>query len=177
MINDWKKKYVENKNNAKRRRIDFLLSLEEWCEIWRRSGKWLERGRGADKYCMCRKGDIGAYSLGNVFIGQGKHNVRDGNIGKPTSDETRAKISEAHKGTIKPWCAGKNNPMHRQEVKNKMSAATGGANHYKARGVNTPDGFFVTAKAAAEALNMKKSTVEWRAKHNKFGFSLPKAIA
>jgi hypothetical protein len=33
------------------------------------------------------------------------------------------------------------------------------------------------AKAAAEALEMKKTTVEWRARHQKFGFSYGNNLA
>jgi len=173
---DARKKYNTQKSNAKRRSIEFCITFDEWLEIWEASGKWALRGRGADKYCMCRIGDTGAYSVENVFIGQGKQNVRDGNLGKLDSEETKRKKSEAAKGKKHPWAKGKNNVMHRPEVKAKKSEATGGANHYKARGVITPEGFFATAKLAAEALGMKKSTVEWRAANNKFGFARP-AIA
>lgn len=151
----------------------FLLTLDQWKQIWFASGKWDQRGRGADKYCMCRIGDAGAYEMGNVFIELGAKNVSDGNIGKSDSQETRRRKSIAMTGIPHPWSAGANNPMHRPEVKAKITAAIGGANHYKQRGVITPSGYFVTAKAAAEALGMKKPTVEWRARHNKFGFSLP----
>jgi hypothetical protein len=61
--------------------------------------------------------------------------------------------------------------MHRPEVKAKITAACGGANHYRAVGVTTPSGFFVTAKAAAIALGIPRTTVEWRARYNKSGFS------
>jgi len=54
---------------------------------------------------MCRIGDIGPYSADNVFVGQGKQNVSDGNIGRPTSDETKAKMSAASIGKPKPWLA------------------------------------------------------------------------
>lgn len=168
-----RKKYNAQKNNAKRRSIEFCITFEEWLQIWEASGKWALRGRGANKYCMCRIGDTGAYSVENVFIGQGKHNVRDGNLGKLDSEETKRKKSDAAKGKKHPWAKGENNVMHRPEVKAKISAATGGAKHYKARGVFTPEGFFPTARLAAEALGMKKPTVEWRARNNKFGFSLP----
>ena len=171
---DARKKYNTQKNNAKSRNIEFCITFEEWLKIWETSGKWHLRGRGADKFCMCRIGDAGAYSAENVFIGQGKQNVRDGNLGKVLSDETKQKMSKAQAGKPKPWAAGEKNPMHRQEVKAKISAATGGAKHYKARGVFTPEGFFPTAKLAAEALGIKKPTVEWRARNNKFGFSLPR---
>ena len=168
--------YVQQRSNAKTRGIGFNLTFDEWKKIWIDSGKWEQRGRGAEKYCMCRIGDTGAYEIGNVFIDLGRHNVRDGNLGKECSAESRAKISASNTGKPHPWSAGEKNPMHRPEVKAKMSAAIGGANHYKQRGVVTPKGYFVTAKAAAESLGIKQSTVEWRARHNKFGFSQP-AIA
>ncbi len=166
--------YTQQKSNAKQRGVEFKLTLEEWTNIWLDSGKWDQRGRGAEKYCMCRVGDQGCYELGNVFIGLGKINVRDGNLGKPDSDETKRKKSEAAKGKPKPWSAGANNPMHRPEVKAKMSAAIGGANHYRQRGIICPDGYFVTAKAASNALGIPKPTVEWRARNNKSGFAYAK---
>ena len=170
-------KYLQHKENANTRGVEFELTLTEWTHIWTASGYFSERGIGANKYCMCRINDTGAYAVGNVYIETNKHNVSTGNIGKVLSDETKAKMSKAQKGQKHPWSAGANNPMHRQDVKDKISLAIGGANHYAARGVNTPQGFFATAKLAAEALSMKKPTVEWRARHNKFGFSLPEAIA
>lgn len=169
-------KYKMQKRNATARGIPFLLSFEQWLSVWNESGKMDQRGRGADKYCMCRYGDLGSYEVGNVFIGTGEENVRDGNLGKIDSQETRLKKSIAAMGKPKPWVAGDKNPMHRPDVKAKMSILIGGANHYKARGVITPNGFFATAKIASQALGIPKATVEWRAKNNKFGFSLP-AIA
>lgn len=165
--------YTQHKGNAKTRGVPFLLTFEEWKEIWLASGKWEQRGRGAEKYCMCRMGDAGAYEVGNVFIDRNARNISDGNKGKPDSPETRAKKSAALVGKPKPWAQGQGNPMHRPEVKAAMSAAIGGAKHYKQRGVVTPQGYFVTAKEAAAALGMSKSTVEWRAKHKKLGFARP----
>ncbi len=169
-------KFDMQAENARRRGIEFLLTYEQWLDIWESSGKLNERGRGAGKYCMCRTGDEGAYEIGNVFIGLNTQNLSDGNLGRVLSAEHREKISASNKGQPHPWSVGQNNPMHRPEVKAKMSAAISGENHYNQRGVNTPQGYFVTAKLAAEALGIKKPTVEWRARHNKFGFSLP-AIA
>ena len=169
----FRKAYTQHKSNAKRRGVPFLLTFEEWKEVWLASNKWNLRGRGVDKYCMCRKGDAGVYEVGNVFIDLNTRNVSDGNKGKLDSLETRAKKSAALIGKPKPWSRGDKNPMHRPEVKAAMSAAIGGAKHYKQRGVVTPQGYFVTAKEAAAALGMSKSTVEWRAKHKKLGFARP----
>lgn len=163
--------------NALARGIPFLLSFEQWLSIWTESGKLDQRGRGADKFCMCRFGDYGPYEVGNVFIGTGRENVRAGNLGKEMTQEVRDKISKANLGKPHPWSVGERNPMHRPEVKAKMSAAISGANHYKAMGVTTPQGFFPTAKAAADALGIKQPTVEWRARHNKFGFSYGNNLA
>jgi len=171
------KSYRMQKSNARTRKIPFLLTFEEWLTIWNDSGKLAQRGRGADKFCMCRVKDSGAYEIGNVFIGTGRENVRDGNLGKLDSEETKLKKSLAMRGIPHPWSAGDKNPMHRPEVKAKMSAKIGGANHYKAIGVTTPQGFFATAKEAAKELDIKKSTVEWRARHNKFGFSYGNNLA
>ena len=170
-------KYKAQMKNAEMRGIQFLLTFEQWLELWNASGKLEQRGRGAAKFCMCRIADVGSYELGNVFIGTGRENVRDGNLGKEMTQEVRDKISKSNIGKPHPWSAGDKNPMHRPEVKAKISAATGGANHYKAMGVTTPQGFFPTAKAAAEATGIKKPTIEWRSRHNKFGFSYGNDLA
>lgn len=165
--------YLQQKSNAQSRKKEFKLSFDEWLDIWESSGKLALRGRGKGKYCMCRVNDTGAYEVGNVFIDLCTYNTFAGNKGKVISEKTRKKISKANSGKSHPWSAGNNNPMHRPENKAKISKAISGINHYKQRGVNTPQGYFVTAREAAEALGIKKPTVEWRAKHNKFGFSLP----
>jgi hypothetical protein len=170
-------KYKMQEQNALARGIPFLLSFEQWLSIWTESGKLDQRGRGADKFCMCRNGDVGPYEVGNVFIGTGRENVRAGNLGKEMTQEVRDKISKAHVGKPHEWSRGEKNPMHRPEVKAKLSAAIGGANHYRAMGVTTPQGFFPTAKAAAEAIGVKQPTVEWRARHKKFGFSYGNNLA
>lgn len=171
------KAYRMQKSNSRTRKVPFLLSFEQWLTIWTESEKLNQRGRGAKKFCMCRHGDVGPYELGNVFIGTGGENVRAGNLGKEMTQEVRDKISKSNAGQPHPWSVGSKNPMHRPEVKAKISVATGGANHYKAMGVTTPQGFFPTARAAAEATGIKKPTIEWRARHQKFGFSYGNNLA
>jgi hypothetical protein len=120
---------------------------------------------------MRRYGDIGPYSVDNVFCGVTEENVRDGNLGKEITIETRNKISASNKGQSHPWSLGDKNPMHRPEVKAKISALTSGSKHYKARMVNTPSGIWGSATECAKALNMPKPTVEWRCKNQKSGFA------
>lgn len=57
-----------------RRNIQWKLTLPEWWAIWQDSGKWEQRGVGRG-YMMCRKGDKGAYEVGNVYIGSGEENL------------------------------------------------------------------------------------------------------
>ena len=170
MINA-KTKFNAHKSNAKRRGIEFLLTFEQWFDIWQKSGNFDKRGRGADKYCMCRVGDTGSYSVDNVFIGQGKHNVSDGNIGKIDSEETKRRKSQSAKGRPHDYAKGLNNVMHRLEVKAKISEATSGSKHYRAKAVQTPFGIFLSGTEAAKALNVPKPTVYWKCKYQKDGWS------
>ena len=165
------KAYTQHKSNAKTRGIEVKLTFDEWKQIWLDSGKWDQRGRGADKYCMCRIGDKGCYEVGNVFIGLGKINVRDGNLGKPNSEETKRKKSEALKGKPKTWAIGEKNVMHSHEVKAKMSIAVGGSNNYRAKTVVSPFGVFGSTTEAAKELNIPAVTIQWRCRHNKSGWS------
>jgi len=165
------KAYTQQKSNAKQRGVEFSITFEEWKQVWLDSGKWDERGRGAEKFCMCRIGDVGCYSVANVFIGLGKHNVRDGNIGKLDSNETRQKKSQSMRGKPHPWSVGDKNPMHRPEVKAKMSIAVGGANNYRAKTVICPLGVFGSTTEASKELNIPAVTIQWRCRHNKAGWS------
>ena len=167
----FRKLYTQHKSNAKRRGIDFLLTLDEWKSIWLESGKFDQRGKGAEKYCMCRIGDVGAYEVGNVFIELGKKNVSDGNIGKHFSEEHKAKISESNKGKPHFWCAGENNPMHKPEVKAKVSLAIGGSNNYRAKAVISPFGCFGSTTEASKELGIPAVTIQWRCRNSKAGWS------
>ena len=165
------KAYAQHKSNAKTRGVEFLFTLEQWRDWWIATGKWELRGRGRGKYCMRRHNDVGPYSIDNVFCGTNEENVRDGNLGKTVGQETREKIAEALKGTSHEWARGEKNPMHRLDVKAKMSAAIGGGKHYRAKRVSTPRGIWGSATEAARGLNIPKSTVEWRCKNNYIGFA------
>lgn len=72
-----KGRFNAQKNGAKERNIDFLLSFEEWWGIWQDSGMWESRGRGLGKACMSRLNDKGPYSIGNVKIQLQSENQRE----------------------------------------------------------------------------------------------------
>ncbi|RUU79986.1 sigma factor-like helix-turn-helix DNA-binding protein [Mesorhizobium sp. M7A.F.Ca.MR.362.00.0.0] len=65
--------YRAQERSAKRRGIEWNLTILEWWDIWQKSGKWEQRGRGQG-YMMCRFGDAGYYATGNVYIATGIHN-------------------------------------------------------------------------------------------------------
>lgn len=61
--------FVDQRRYAvKVRGVEWDLSLTQWWSIWHQSGFWEKRGRHAHAYCMCRRGDVGPYAVGNVFI-------------------------------------------------------------------------------------------------------------
>lgn len=138
--------YKVHKSNAAYRGIAFLLTYEEWFQIWQDSGHWFERGRGANKYVMARFGDIGPYAIGNVKIITGAENVSEGNLGKILSDETKRlmsitnvrvisqkqkdsvsarhkgkKLSKEHASALRNSNLGKKRPPFSDEWKKKMS--------------------------------------------------------
>jgi hypothetical protein len=79
IIRDLKKPtraFNQQRGNAHRRGIGWDLTLWQWWSIWQQSGHWAERGRGQG-YVMCRKGDNGPYSLGNVFIATARENCSE----------------------------------------------------------------------------------------------------
>lgn len=69
--------WSSQRNNAKKRGIDWDLNFFDWMTIWNESGKWDQRGLGIGKYCMARKMDSGGYTADNVYITTCDDNVRD----------------------------------------------------------------------------------------------------
>ncbi len=67
-----KDQHRNQKHYAKARGILFLLTFEQWWEVWQDSGHWHERGPLPHQFCMARgtaqQPDIGAYEMGNIRI-------------------------------------------------------------------------------------------------------------
>jgi hypothetical protein len=70
--------YTYQRQAAKKRGIEWAISLEEWLRVWIDSGKWGLRGVGKGRYCMARNNDTGPYKVGNVSIQLCTTNSRDG---------------------------------------------------------------------------------------------------
>lgn len=97
--------YQTHKRNARKREVPFLISFDEWCKIWFDSGHWHERGHNKGNYVMCRKGDVGPYSVDNVYIDLHEINAGLARKGKKNSSEHSFKISQALKGKKKSTTA------------------------------------------------------------------------
>jgi hypothetical protein len=77
-----KGRFAGQKWEAKRRKIPFLLTWDEWITIWLASGHLFERGPHSNEYVMARFGDKGPYAVGNVKIITAAQNLSEGNKGK-----------------------------------------------------------------------------------------------
>lgn len=66
-------RYLQQKENARKRGIAFELSWEQWWSLWQEH--WEQRGRGPGRMVMARHGDIGPYTIGNVAIVPHEQNV------------------------------------------------------------------------------------------------------
>lgn len=60
--------FSEHRQNANRRKIQFLMTFREWWAIWKESGKWELCGKHSGKFVMSRFGDAGPYAVWNVRI-------------------------------------------------------------------------------------------------------------
>jgi hypothetical protein len=59
-----------------RTNVPWSLTLPEWQDIWFRSGKWKQRGRGPFKYGLCRIDAHGAFSRDNVLVLKNSRSAR-----------------------------------------------------------------------------------------------------
>jgi hypothetical protein len=88
---DTYRKFYVQRTKAVSRGIRFLLTFEQWRDIWTESGHWHERGRGKANYVMARKGHAGPYEVKNVRIITQAQSIS----AKVWSAETRAKLRNA----------------------------------------------------------------------------------
>ena len=96
LTKDLRQKFSSHRSDAKRRGIPFLLTFEEWLDIWSESGKLEQRGNRSGRYVMARYGDKGAYEPDNVRIILFEENARE----KRMTLDAKIKIGKAHRGKI-----------------------------------------------------------------------------
>ena len=68
--------FLQQRTNVRRTNVPWSLSLPEWQDIWFRSGKWKQRGRGPFKYGLCRIDAHGAFSRDNVLVLKNSRSAR-----------------------------------------------------------------------------------------------------
>jgi NUMOD3 motif len=128
--------FRDQRNVAKARGIDFLLTFEEWLNFWQDSGRLFERGRKEGQYCMARFGDTGPYALGNIKIIKHsensserictdivRQNLSQAQLGKRASQQTRNKMSQSQRRVGTAHFKGK---KHTPESKVKIAEASRG---------------------------------------------------
>lgn len=69
--------FLDQRRNAEKRGIEWQMNFPEWCQVWRDSGHFEERGRKGDLYVMARRQDFGPYAAWNVYITTMRQNVAD----------------------------------------------------------------------------------------------------
>jgi len=121
------RKYMDQKKRAKQRNIEFKLTFEQWFEWWLSTGKYHLRGCRKGNYVMARKGDQGAYELGNIECITTEENTINAQKGrkhseasiqkmrKPKSEITREKMKQVAQQR------GNNGVMDSIEARKKLS--------------------------------------------------------
>jgi hypothetical protein len=66
MKTEARSQFLAQRAHAEKRGVPFRLTFREWEEWWQATGHYNERGSKKHQYVMARKGDKGAYELGNI---------------------------------------------------------------------------------------------------------------
>lgn len=90
--------FYSHRAAARKKGINFLLTLNEWLAVWEASGRLQERGRNKGQYVMARFGDKGPYAIGNVRICTVTENHHEAHCGKALTKQHKENLSKAHKG-------------------------------------------------------------------------------
>lgn len=137
--------FIRQKLSAQSRGIQWNFKLWDWWMVWQRSGKWKQRGRGADKFVMCRFGDTGPYEIGNVYIATLSHNstLQPNNpyrLDHPDHDAAVAKIAQKRRASARNSTCdhhrthqGLPRGVTRHRGKFQAQATLGGKNRYLGR--------------------------------------------
>lgn len=97
------KSYRNQENSAGLRGIDWSISLAQWLEVWRASGKLDQRGRGKGKYVMSRIRDTGGYEIGNVHIQLATENSREAVAKWRGKTKANRGVFRLYPGSTKPY--------------------------------------------------------------------------
>ncbi len=107
--------YDDQRTNAKKRAVPFLLTFEQWLKIWVDSGNLNLRGCRRGQYVMARIGDEGSYIIGNVRIIR----MEDNQSERWTRGGERKRMRDINLGVSNPMYGRK----HSYEAGAKISAS------------------------------------------------------
>ena len=93
--------FMQQKHNAKRRNIEFLLTYDEWMKIWLNSGKLHLRGKTRGCYVMSRYGDSGPYSADNVEIKSMSENATESGVGNKYNTGRKQSFNQVEQNRIR----------------------------------------------------------------------------
>lgn len=160
-------KFRYQRARARQRNIDWLLSFDEWYSWWQSTGHWHERGITSGKYVMSRYGDIGPYSLDNIFCQTRDDNCREANHklkGIKKSQEFCNNLSKKLKGQSKPQQQGNLNRFHKDNLTDDLIEKIKAGREKTKKPVITPMGRFSSITQAATELKVDKATIGYRIK-------------
>lgn len=127
--------YCSQRLSAKKRKVPFNLTFDQWVTIWNESGHWHERGRRKGQYVMARLGDKGAYEVGNVKIITVRQNHHEFHLGRKLPREHVEKVARWHLGKKRSKKARRNMSLAHQgkvlsfEHKSNIQKVTNGASN------------------------------------------------
>lgn len=67
--------------NVLKRYSEWTLTFREWWQVWERSGRWKERGKGRGNFVMARIDRSRGFCKGNVHITTHENNLRQPRTG------------------------------------------------------------------------------------------------
>lgn len=141
-----KQQFWNHQQRAKRKGINFLLTFEQWLQIWLDSGHYHEKGTKRGQYVMSRFNDVGPYSIDNVKIQTVGQNTKEAFTinnadfikprfgeenhfyGRKHSIESRAKIKEARAKQI--WTPEARKKVSETMKRRRAEAGTNWGKHY-----------------------------------------------
>lgn len=146
-------------SSAKKRKIPFLFSLEEWWLWWQTYDedhgciRWGRRGRNASSLVMARYGDLGPYAPENVYCATQSRNVRDIDQSRYEKPDQKVEFQKKREGGYVWWLDGKR-----------------GDEHPCSRAVITPEGRFGSCALAGDHFGITRQGAYLRAKNRSYGW-------
>ena len=99
-LREFWQRFIEQRQAAKQRGVEWQLDFRSWLEIWQASGHLHERGRCKGQFQMCRLGDIGPYASSTVRIDRMENNASEAQAAKNRIRLARQEAACAATGAV-----------------------------------------------------------------------------